>query len=75
MKTQAIKISFVMSEETALIGFETEQVYKVCIKGTQQRICNVYEDKEGNIRIGSVCNVQLQTLIEVLKFIKEKIGD
>lgn len=73
MKTKVAKISFTMKEETALIGFETEQVYQVCIKGTTKKICNVYEDKEGNFCIGSVCHVNLDTLVAALKFVMEKV--
>ncbi len=73
MKTVASKDKFTIQTETSLLGFETEQVYKVCQKDNNVKICNLYEDKNGVFHIGSVCHVEINMLMEALKFAKEKI--
>lgn len=64
---------FTITVENSLVGFETEQVYRICQKDSNVKICNIYEDKSGNFCVGSVCHAQLDILIEALKFAKIKI--
>ena len=65
--------SFTISVENSLVGFETEQVYKICQKDSSVKICNIYEDKQGRFLINSVCHTEIDVLIEALKFAKTKI--
>lgn len=71
MKAQQKQI-FTLTEERTLIGFETETVYKVCHANTTTKICNVFEDKSGVIRIGSIFNMEIELLDKVIQFIKTK---
>jgi len=64
---------FIIVEETSLLGFETEQVYKICFKGTTKRICNVHQDKQGVFCVSSVYYIDIDVLTEALKFAKGKI--
>ncbi len=73
MKIVAGKDKFTIQDETSLLGFETEQVYKVCLNGTNMKICNIFEDKYGNFRVGAVCHAEIDMLIEALNFAKRKI--
>ena len=73
MKTE--KLEFTIQEETSLLGFETEQVYKICLKGTTMKICNIYEDKLGRFRVGSVCHAEVDILMEALKFFNKKVKE
>lgn len=67
------KAEFLISEENSLIGFETEQVYKLSLKNTNVKICNLHQDKQGRFCVSSVCHADIDTLIEALKFVKRKI--
>ena len=71
MKTE--KMEFQILPETGLVGFETEQAYKICLKNASIKICNIFEDKYGNIRVASVCHAELDMLIKALEFAKRKI--
>jgi len=71
MKTE--NVEFTIHDETSLLGFETEQVYKISVKNTNEKICNIFEDKYGGFRVASVCHADINILIEALKFAKRKI--
>lgn len=64
---------FIIQSETSLVGFDTEQVYKVSMIDSNVKICNIFEDKQGKICVGSVCHTDIDVLIEALKFAKRKI--
>lgn len=71
MKVKAEK--FIIQSETSLVGFDTEQVYKISLMDSNLKICNIFEDKQGRVCVGSVCHANIDDLIEALKFAKRKI--
>lgn len=71
MKVKTEKFS--IRSETSLVGFDTEQVYKISFSDSNVKICNIFEDKQGRICVGSVCHADIDDLIEALKFAKRKI--
>lgn len=71
MKVKAER--FIIQSETSLVGFDTEQVYKISLMDSNLKICNIFEDKQGRVCVGSVCHANIDDLIEALKFAKRKI--
>lgn len=71
MKVKAER--FIIQSETSLVGFDTEQVYKISLMDSNVKICNIFEDKQGRVCVGSVCHANIDDLIEALKFAKRKI--
>lgn len=71
MKVKAER--FIIQSETSLVGFDTEQVYKISVMDSNVKICNIFEDKQGRVCVGSVCHANIDDLIEALKFAKRKI--
>lgn len=71
MKVKAER--FIIQSETSLVGFDTEQVYKISVMDSSIKICNIFEDKQGRVCVGSVCHANIDDLIEALKFAKRKI--
>ena len=68
------KTDFEITVENSLLGFETEQVYRISMKKSNVKICNIFEDKTGVFSVSSVCHTPVNVLIEALKFFKEKIN-
>lgn len=66
---------FIVCDETSLIGFEDEIVYKVVHGMTNLKICNISVKKDGNICVNSVCCAEIDTLTKALQFAKQFIQD
>jgi hypothetical protein len=56
-----------------LIGFPSEQFYRIIFKDTKTKICNVYIDEEGVLRVAYANHTEIDVLIRALKYAQKKV--
>ena len=67
------KDEFVVEKEIYLIGFPSEQFYRIIFKDTKTKICNVYIDEEGVLRVAYANHTETDVLIRALKYAQKKV--
>jgi hypothetical protein len=64
---------FLVEKEISLIGFPTEEFYKIVFKGTKTKICNIYKDEKGVFRVAYVNHTEIDVIIRALKYAQKKV--
>jgi hypothetical protein len=64
---------FLIEKEIYLIGFPSEQFYRIVFKDTKTKICNVYTDEEGVLRVAYANHTEADVLIRALKYAQKKV--
>ena len=67
------KDEFVIEKEIYLIGFPSEKFYRISFKDTKTKICNIYKDEEGLIRVAYANHTEIEVLIRALKYAQKKV--
>jgi phosphopantetheine adenylyltransferase len=67
------KNEFVIEKEIYLIGFPSEQFYRIIFKDTKTKICNVYIDEEGVLRVDYANHTEIEVLIRALKYAQKEV--
>jgi hypothetical protein len=67
------KDEFVIEKEIYLIGFPSEQFYRISFKDTKTKICNIYKDEEGTFRVAYANHTEIEILIRALKYAQKKV--
>jgi hypothetical protein len=68
-----VKDEFVIEKESNLIGFPSEQFYRISFKDTKTKICNIYKDEEGAFRVAYANHTEMEILIRALKYAQKKV--
>lgn len=67
------KDEFVIEKEIYLIGFPSEQFYRIVSRKTKTKICNIYKDEEGVFRVAYANHTEIEVLIRALKYAQKKV--
>jgi hypothetical protein len=67
------KDEFVIEKESNLIGFPSEQFYRIIFRDTKTKICNIYKDEEGVFRVAYANHTEIEVLIRALKYAQKKV--
>lgn len=70
---KANKDEFILEKEIYLIGFPSEQFYRILSRETKTKICNIYKDEEGVFRVAYANHTEIEVLIRALRYAQKQV--